>query len=93
MILLLCVFFLSFCANVGGRNSETLYLENYPFCWDADWLGAVLTVSIFAKTFFSVLALTLLRKLKVVPDDFQIIAVCIVLSLASHVIYAFSTLV
>ena len=94
MLLPLCVLFLYYCASVGGRNAQTLFEENFPFCWDADWLGTVNTIVKFGRCFFSVSALALLRKFK--PnhtDDYPLIDVCIILSLASHVIYALSTVV
>ena len=56
----------------------------------ADYVQIQPTVRIFAGCFFSTLALVVLRKCGLDIGDFPLIALCIILSMASHLIYAFS---
>ena len=74
LILPVCVFFFSFCANVGGRQAQSLFEENLPFCWDADWMvGLTLYVligwSLPRREF--VLKIEALKSMKLAPCPYE----------------------
>ena len=96
LLLLLGVFFLSYTANMGGGHVTGLFEENAPFCWDSDKLGNIATIRTFAGCLCSVATLLLIRscvkpgKASGGAADYPPIALCILLSLTSHLIYAFA---
>lgn len=81
-------FFFAFAGDAGERMLLTLFAANLPFCWDADKLGDVTTVRLFASFLLSALALTALRKAKI--DDYIIAAISIALAAVSHFAFAFT---
>ena len=88
LILPTLTFFFAFAGDSGERLLLTLFVANFPFCWDADELGDVTTARLFLAFGVSALALTAARKAKI--DDYVIAASCIALAAASHVGFAFT---
>jgi len=90
LVLPILVFGISFAANVGGRSAQSLFEENAPFCWDTNWLAELATIKLIAGTLISVTILVIIRKLNLNIGDYPLVAVCIGLSIAAHIIYAFA---
>ena len=70
---------------------ETLFLQNADFCWDTDKLGTVTTIRMFSAFGVSMVAMVIFRRLE--TRDVVIAAISIVLSIASRIVFAFSTVV